>query len=335
MPELSVIVPFVNEYPQNIFTIMNLACELTGEVDFEIIAINNYCDEVAAQGREQDKGFAYLSDVQKLNPWLKVVQYEDKLSHWNAKNLGVSVAAADILFFCDAHCIVSKNSLVSMYRYYRDNIGRLGGTLHLPLSYMFEREGRELVYKLVAELERGVVHYSFTKYKREEEPYTVPCMSTCGMMITKKMLVDELGGWPTELGIYGGGENFINFTLATLGRTINIYPTKPLFHYAEKRGYNWNYMDFHRNRMISTYMYGDEDLVRRYALYMRGDQVSIQQVCNEVLGNKNVNAHRDRVKKLAHNKIEDWIDVWRNRSHMPLSSPDRAELYDKGIFLNG
>ena len=49
MPELSVIMPFCNEYPQNMFTIQNIAQELRDRVDFEIIAIDNFCEEVQAQ----------------------------------------------------------------------------------------------------------------------------------------------------------------------------------------------------------------------------------------------------------------------------------------------
>jgi glycosyltransferase involved in cell wall biosynthesis len=55
MAELSVIIPFCNEYPQILFTIQSIAQELRDRVDFEIIAVNNYCDEVEKQGRKEIK----------------------------------------------------------------------------------------------------------------------------------------------------------------------------------------------------------------------------------------------------------------------------------------
>ena len=68
MADLSVIIPFVNEYPQVMFTIRNIAEELRDRVDFEIIAVNNYCDEVKAQNREEDKGGISIAACQKGHP---------------------------------------------------------------------------------------------------------------------------------------------------------------------------------------------------------------------------------------------------------------------------
>ena len=58
MPELSIIMPFVNEYPQNVFTVQNVMCELNGRVDYEIIAINNWVPNSSC-GNAQDKGFKF------------------------------------------------------------------------------------------------------------------------------------------------------------------------------------------------------------------------------------------------------------------------------------
>ena len=75
--------------------------------------------------------------------------------------------------------------------------------------------GMELIYKPKLDLEKGALHYSFSRYRRPSDgkPYKVPCMSTCGMLMSRKIMVDELQMWPQELGIYGGGENFINYTI--------------------------------------------------------------------------------------------------------------------------
>ena len=344
MAELSIIIPFCIEFPQVMFTVNNLYCELMDEgIDFEIICIDNLCKEVLEQQiayyprpsgnelppkemleipgekpfqiprtarvrRKEDAGTAIMFSHQKNHSWLHTIKYDKKLSHWQAKNAGVQASTGKILWFCDAHCLVSKNALVKMFKYYKEYHEALNGTLHMPLSYMMDRPGGRLIYKLVDDLERGIVHYSFTGYREAEEPYKVPCMSTCGMMMTRE-LYDQVGGWPVELGIYGGGENFMNFTLAVLGKIINIFPGLPLFHYAAKRGYNWNYTDFHRNRFISSFMYGGEDFARKYISYVKGRPGVWDKIIKETL--PLCRKHRDKITNAQVMTIEEWVAMQR------------------------
>lgn len=307
MPDLSVIIPFCNEYPQVMFTVQNIAQELRDRADFEIIAVNNYCDEVKAQGREEDKGHEALAACQRGNPWLKVLSYKEKLSHWQAKNMGVRESSAPFLWFCDAHCIVSRDSLFNMFSWYRDHHEQLDGTIHLPLTYKI-LEWHRLIYKLVAELGHGYVHYSFTPYRPHDEPFRVPCMSTCGMMMSRK-LYDEVGGWPVELGIYGGGENFMNFTLAVLGKTVNIFPAEPLFHHGEKRGYHWNGDDYTRNLAIANYVFGGHNLAARFIEHRKGNKEVLQTILDDVL--TKVAPHRQMIKAKQKISIEEWISQWQ------------------------
>ena len=197
MPELSVIIPFVNEYPQIMFTIQSIAQELRDRVDFEIIAVDNSCKEVEAQGRQLDGSGSAISGSIEVNPWLRYIIYNEKLSHWQAKNKAVEASSSPILWFCDAHCMIGRNALFNMFSYYRNHHQALNGTLHLPLTYKI-LESRRLIYKLVNNLEpAGEVHYSFTPLRRTDGPFRVPCMSTCGMMMTRE-IYDDLGGWPKE-----------------------------------------------------------------------------------------------------------------------------------------
>lgn len=303
MAKLSVIIPFCNEYPQVLFTIQSIAQELRDRVDFEIIAINNYCDEVWAQKREEDKGHEALLASRKGNSWLKVLHYEEKLSHWQSKNMGIRESTGKILWFCDAHCMISRDSLFRMYEYYRDHHEELNGTLHLPLTYKI-LEWHKLIYKLVANMETAEIAYSFTPYRPADIPYVVPCMSTCGMMMTRE-LYDYMGGWPTELGIYGGGENFINFTLAVLGKQVNIFPAEPLFHHGEKRGYHWNGDDYTRNRTIASYMFGGKELAARFIAHRRGNPAILQNILDDVL--EKTRPHREIIAVKQKLSIEEWL----------------------------
>lgn len=311
MAELSVIIPFVNEYPQVLFTIQSIAQELRGRVDFEIIVINNYCEEVKRSGIAEDNGYNAVLASEKLNSWLKVLHYKDKLSHWNAKNLGVENSSGEFLWFCDAHCIISRDSLYNMFAYYRDTYGEINGTLHLPLTYKL-LESRRLIYKLVYNKEAGEVHYSFTPYgadRTEVDKFyyrTVPCMSTCGMMITRQ-LYEDLGGWPKELGIYGGGENFLNFSLAVIGKTVNVFHADPLFHHGEARGYSYTYDDYSRNRILATYLFGGKNLATTYSLNRKGDKGVLKSILEDVL--VTCKEHRELIKKQQITDIRDWIST--------------------------
>jgi len=309
--KLSIIIPFAQEHPQIAFTVQAIYCELRDKCDFEIIVIDNHCAELQAQGITRDDGGKYMSALaNEHRPWLKYLTYDKKLSHWQAKNTGVAASDGEFLWFVDSHCIPSQGSLLDMFNYYKDNHRQLNGSLHMPLSYMLERPGLELIYKLVTDQAAGVVHYTFSRYKPDTKPYQVPCMSTCGMMISRA-IYDRLGGWPKQLGIYGGGEHFINFTMAVLGMTINIAPTAPLYHYAAPRGYSWNYNDYHRNRCIATYVFGGEDWAFRYIMNIKphdpsGDLLK-KSIFSTVVGSKECVAHRAHIKARQIKTIDEWL----------------------------
>ena len=131
MTELSIIVPFVNEYPQIMFTIRNIAESLKDRIDFEILAVNNYCSQVEQQVQTQtameverlskhlqktgykangklkafmdttiqaymdDRGGGSVKACSKGHHWLEYLEYTDKLSHWNAKRVGCNKAKGD------------------------------------------------------------------------------------------------------------------------------------------------------------------------------------------------------------------------------------------------
>jgi len=307
--KLSVIIPFAQEHPQVAFTIQAIYCELRDRCDFEIIVIDNYCSELQNQfnnkQEKKDRGGEYLSALaDKYRPWLKYTTYDKKLSHWQAKNAGVKISDGEFLWFCDAHCVPSQGCVIDMFNYYKSS--KLQGSLHLPISYMLERPGLELIYKLVTDTQKGIVHYSFTRYIDSKTPYAVPCMSTCGMMLSRD-IYNKLGGWPEELGIYGGGENFLNFTMAVLGFSVNIFPTKPLFHYAAPRGYNWNYNDFHRNRCIATYMFGGENWANLYIKNIRGSDSIKESIFSSIVGSESCVEHRKHICDQQIKTISSWL----------------------------
>lgn len=307
MPELSVIIPFVNEWPHILYTVASITEELRDRVDYELLLVDNFCDEVASQNYA-DKSHDYFADhsIQKVlaQSNIKVFNYKEKLSHWQAKNLGVANAQGQFLFFCDAHCSISRNSLFDMFQYYKKH--HIDGSLHLPLTYQL-LDSRRLMYGLVTEPEKGVVHYRFVTYpgnKNNGTHFKVSCMSTCGMMITRD-IYKLMGGWPVELGIYGGGENFFNFTLAVLGKTINMFATAPLKHHGDRRKYCWNHNDYVRNRCIATYIFGGKAWAKRYMRHAKGHDKVLSAILADVL--EKCRDHRELIKSRQEISVEDWL----------------------------
>lgn len=303
---LSIIVPFVAEWPQVAFTLRSIHEDLKYKVDHEIIAVDNYCQEVADQGFHRDRSTEMVKSMAEKNSWLRYLAYEDKLSHWNAKREAIKIANGDIYCFIDAHCIVGKDALFSAYRYYANYWKELDGTLHLPLTYHI-LEDKRLKYKLVYNEEKCDLHYSFTTYM-DNTLREVPCMSTCGMMIHRE-LYELTGGWPSELGIYGGGENFINFVLSILGKKKYIFPVgTALFHHGEKRNYQFNWYDYTRNKAIATYLFGGIKWVDGY-LRKRGlSGRNYAALFNDVVDA--CHDQRQHIKQKQITNISDWISAW-------------------------
>ena len=312
MAKLSIIIPLVREYPQVLFTIRSLLEECKG-LDFEIVAIDNYCQEVRDQnggGQENDRGAAQIKAQSRYIPELISLEYSDKLSHWCAKNVGCEAATGDVFLFLDAHVVPSRDAIQKMFQYYVHHEEELNGTLHLPVSYHI-LESKRLIYKMVDEQERGWLHYSFTGYRDEPEPYEVPCMSMCGCMMSRK-IYERLGGWPKAFSAYGGGENYVNFTLAIMGMKKWIFPNATIHHFGAKRGYHWTYDNHLVNKAIAMYCIGGGEWLSRFFQHSKGRPETLKKMEAHVL--KTCGAHRELIKSQQVITIEEWIDTWKIKS---------------------
>jgi glycosyltransferase involved in cell wall biosynthesis len=300
--QLSIIIPGTNEFPQNAFTVQNVITTLEcTPLDYEVIYIDNKStvEPNFLDGKAKNR--------------LTTLHYDDKLSHWNAKMVGVEAAKATTLFFMDAHCILQPDSLLNMFKAYKTQYTSLNGSLHMPISYLLEVPGRELTYKHFYNKPYGIMHYSFTRMRTRDKIHKIPSMSSCGCMIEKEILIDACGGWPRELGIYGGGENFLNYTMAVLGYDKNIWPFNPIHHYAYRRGYSWNYDDFVRNHIIACYMWGGEVWVDRYIVgrqAIKGDKPAVLNGMKDDVISK-CSEQREHIKSLQKYSPEEWMDKMR------------------------
>ena len=346
---VSVIMPYVNEWPQVAFTIRAVREELEGFCPYEIIMIDNFCPEVENQGQFPDRGhdsymiekkvypFYNITDADKerakfnpshikaqasLLPWLSYQRYEKKLSHWNAKNIGVANSSGHLLLFLDAHVIPSNGSIRWQYSLFKENLlldeNFWMNTIHLPLSYHI-MESKRLAYKLIWEPEAGVAHYRFVTYDKgfdvnqelaiKDGLVELPCMSTCGMMMHRD-LYDLLGGWPEGMGIYGGGENFINYTMSTIGAKKYLSKYGTLHHHGDKRGYSFYWDDYHRNRMIATAIYGGAEMLVRYQEALAGpDNEHTKDLMEEAW--KASEKHRAAIGPKQIIDLAEWAEKWK------------------------
>ena len=289
-------IPFCNELPQAVLTIQSVIEELDGFCDYEVIAVDNRSDQQIkctvgpyssptennyfVDGFKEPKLREYsleqrnyfkrpdsgkvLSTLFFRQGKIKYFIYDDKLSHWNAKNVGIKESKGKYVMFLDAHCIMKRDSIRKMITFLREKENEKIGAVHSYINYMLDSNALEYRTQI------KFFGYQFCSHQRDEvevngrkivkfksQPYKVAVMSTCGMMCPRKVL-DELGGWNPELGIYGGGESYINWKQSTCGYPHWIHPEAWCWHYADKRGYSWNHVDYIRNSFIAAYCVGGD-----------------------------------------------------------------------------
>lgn len=322
MKELSIIIPYIQEYPQILFTIRSIHEELR-DIPHEIIAIDNLCEAAKQQLINKhipiDRGHQHIkdgADVKSLvksmsvgKDWLKYIHYDEYFSCWQSRNQGIINAEADIVMFIDAHCVPSRDSISGMFSYYKENWHELNGSIHLPLTYHI-LEDKKLIYKFVYNKFNGRCEYSFSNLNRDGI-FEVPCMSSCGLMLHKSYF-DMMGLFP-QTGIYAGGEHFFNYVFSIMGKKKWIYAKDnvALHHHGEKRDYNYTWGCYQYNRAVANYMFGDEEWLNLYVNSLQIDNNAKKKIIGDVLGKESNIKQRDMIKTHQVISIEDWADKWK------------------------
>lgn len=336
--EVSVIIPFCNEVPQIVFTIQAMIEELEGFCDYEIIVIDNMSDEYmkcTTKATVVNKQIVMLPGAREfpvrqrsyfqtakgtIGTWffrtgrVKYLQYDKKLGHWNAKNHGIENSTGKFLFFLDSHCIMKRDSVRHMIEFLRDPPEEKIGGVHAYINYMLD--SRSLEYRP----QRGKLFgYQFCTHQQEEyhidgvrklrfptKPYKVCVMSTCGMM-SPRSVIDELGGWHPEFGIYCGGEGYMNFKQSTCGYHHWIEPRAWCWHWAEKRGYQWNHQDYVRNEQIAAYVCGGKKALE-FCVEQRGGKQVLRDIANDVIDK--CSTEREFIKTKQVETLDKYWDRW-------------------------
>jgi hypothetical protein len=367
--KLSVIIPFVGEFPQVMFTIQavanNILCDPS--IDFEILAVDNYCQEAKLQalhsatialekiigsyrsssddedwvdkmiplnkgGREDPIDMWKVREMIKPTyenrsgeavkacargwPWLRYISVDTGLSHWEAKRIACEQATGDIFLFLDSHIIPTAWAIPRMFNAYVRRVvdNRISsnstplrelGSLHLPVTYKI-LEWHWLIYKLVVQ-NNHFYSYSFTPFRASEVPYEVPCMSTCGMMISRE-IYERIGGWPAGMTMYGGGENFMNYTLAVCGYKKWIFPGGCCHHHADSRDYHYTGDGLIWNRMVAHYLFGGRKGLMNFKSVSKGNPDTLEEWMMDIISR--YYDHRSKIKDIQKIEITDWAKEW-------------------------
>lgn len=366
--KLSVVIPFVGEFPQVMFTIQavanNILCDPS--IDFEILAVDNYCEEARLQakhsaaralerivqsyrlagegdgwvdqmipeekgGREdpinmwkiremikptyENRSGEAVKASQKGWSWLKYISVDSGLSHWEAKRIACEQATGDIFLFLDSHVIPTAMAIPKMFKTYTEEYPDMVdsvsythlGSLHLPVTYKI-LEWHWLIYKLV--IESGHFYsYSFTPFRPADAPYEVPCMSTCGMMLSRE-IYEKIGGWPAGMTMYGGGENFMNYTLAVCGYKKWIFPGGAVHHHADTRDYHYTGDGLIWNRMVAHYLFGGRKGLINFRSVSKGRPETLEDWSYQIV-NK-YQDHREKIRDIQKIEIAEWAKGWMN-----------------------
>lgn len=333
--ELSVVVPFCNEGQNVVFTAQALVGELDGFCKYEILLIDNQSDwyidcSVKNQhmplmnGKERpypirSRAFFQAPPGSKhegsiigtmffRKGIIRYLQYDVKQGHWNAKNHGIAHSKGKYLFFLDAHCLMERDSLRQMIEFLRHPPEEKIGGVHAYINYMLD--SRCLEYRPQRDKFFG---YQFCTHQVDPvtkqfptRPYKVCVMSTCGMMCPRTV-IEELGGWHPEFGIYCGGEGYMNFKQSTCGYHHWIHPAAKCWHWAEKRGYQYWHSDFVRNEMIAAYVCGGEEALQ-FCIDGRGSSAAILALAADV--REKCNGEREFIAARQTETLEAYFARW-------------------------
>ena len=251
---VSVVIPTRNEQKNLKWTLQAAMADLEG-LDYELIPVLNRCHPDEAD------------DLRRYWPFKtghgKVLEYNDKPSCWQARNLGASEAEGKYILFLDSHVIPSPGSFRRLIEYHEG----WKGVAHCALNYWLEPEAKALHgYRWQPEKFWG----TWTRVKPKPPDYKVVMSGTSSSLVDRDVF-NEIGGFNEHLGIYGGGEPYIDLKVQMFGYDVRMPPDCRLWHLTETRGYNWNNADLHRNFMISAFALGGEEFLEPlYQNYVKG-----------------------------------------------------------------
>jgi glycosyltransferase involved in cell wall biosynthesis len=245
-PLVSVIIPFCNEGQNTLWTMQGFVDQFQGWCDFEIIIVSNKSDP------EHLEKFSRWVDHPKI-PWFRLVEYNDKQSGWQTRNYGASLATGKYLFFCDAHIYPKPNAYRGLVEFHEG----WTGIAHCPLCYWIDPTRPNYGYVWQAYKFWG----RWTRSLPKSPMGDVPLSGSSSLLIDREVF-EEVRGFHPALGIYGGGETYIDLKVQMFGHKVRMAIDHHIYHLSETRGYRWNNENFRFNKMLAAFTIGGEKYLK-------------------------------------------------------------------------
>ncbi len=259
MVDVSVVIPFVHEYPaliQTVFAIQNEFVDLN--YDYEIIIVEN-----RERDNYTDKFLHYMRTL--INKQQLKYFFEERPCGPIARNTGAKNARGKYLMFTDAHVVWGKNSVPLMIKTLEETgAGLVHGTTvwshydqhHAGAHYkLFDGGGPNLFSHM---------HGTYQRRRDAMQPYKV-AGGTHAFIIFHKEEFLWINGYNEACRYYPHPEGYIDLKYWMFGRECWLEPRAFHYHSLYPRNYGAPPVDmpWHdhtiRNVMICAYTLGGEE----------------------------------------------------------------------------
>ncbi len=238
-PLVSVVIPFCNESQNALWTVQGFVNQFMGYCPFEIILVSNKSDP------EHIEKFSRWTKL----PWFNLVEYNNTQSGWQARNLGASLAKGKYILFADAHIYPKDGAFQGLVESHEG----WKGIAHCPLCYFYDPTRPNYGYVWQPYKFWG----RWTRLVPRSETGDVPLSGASTLLIDRDVF-EEVHGFHPALGIYGGGETYLDLKVQMFGYKVRMAVDHHIYHLTETRGYRWNNENFRFNKMLAAFTIGGE-----------------------------------------------------------------------------
>lgn len=199
-----------------------------------------------------------LKTLEFLDNNNKLIHYHSKesLSPPEARQKGVELSDAEILFFFDNHCLPQRHYFDRAILFFQESESH--NVLH-SVTKFFTHDfpcyhytiKNHLTYNFWGNSQTQPVHY---------KPYKM-AMGGHGGFAVRKSLWEKVGGYgPSHLlKGYGGEEPIFDLRVWLYGYEVHIDPKMVHYHYAGDRGYSRHYTkEYYVNMLSAAFVVGGE-----------------------------------------------------------------------------
>lgn len=325
-PDVSVVIPFGNDFPAIYFTLNNIASilvasKLTHEF---IVVVNNTPAENFEEARK-----SILDPANDFGKYHRLTVIHNEIaSNGLAANAGAAVATGKYLLMTDAHVIVHPNLFTECIQVMDDNLD--AGLVHAPVtwtgipyakdpdgSFLFVHSKRCYQYRYREFDKTGDwylsrhFHGTYNHHLSSPKPYPI---AGCGhgLYMIRRSTWERIGGYHPAQRAYGGREAFVTFKAWLLGFRNFTVPTTNHIHYNGRRHYAWTNDLWLKNNMMQAYSIGgDKWLDIIYASFLKKPGIKlpiIERLRNEAVAEST----EQRAFVLANQRcaFDDLFPIW-------------------------